>query len=469
MKLSFEEFKRIYKTDAVILGYEEIDGDMETPISLYEKLCGSEQGYLLESGDTSGKSFSGRYSFIGCNLKKLESYDTKEDLIQMLKDEIEKNKPVNEIKELPFFGGYVGYLGYDMIKCYENIPSNNEDDLNLPIMQMALAENIIVYDHVKLKITIIVRHLTTGNIEQDYKEVDIKIKTIIDKILNTNINAKGNIAGKSDQAISNFTKEEFEDAVMKAKEYIKCGDIFQVVLSQRFSIKTTVKPFDVYRRLRIINPSPYLYYMNFGEAEIVGSSPEMIVKVRDGKVENCPIAGTRPTSMDEEENKRLEKELLEDEKEKAEHLMLVDLGRNDLGKICEFGTVKANNMMHVERFGSVMHMVTNLEGKLRKSSNCFEALKSCIPAGTVSGAPKIRAMEIIDELENKKRGIYAGAIGYVGYDGNIDTCIAIRTIIFKNSTAYLQAGAGIVYDSVPEKEYQETLNKLKSLMKAVIV
>lgn len=469
MDLAFDEYKSFYETGKVILGYEEIDGDMETPISLYEKLCGSQQGYLLESGDTSGKSFSGRYSFIGCNLKKLESYDTREDLIQKLKNEIEKNKPLNEIKGLPFFGGYVGYLGYDMIKCYENIPSDNEDDLKLPIMQMALAENIVVYDHVKLKITIIVRHLTTGNIDQDYKDIDSKIKDIINKILNTKLNHKKTIDGVSGEPVSNFTKKEYENAVVKAKEYIKRGDIFQVVLSQRFSIKTTMNPFDVYRRLRVINPSPYLYYMNFGEAEIVGSSPEMIVKVRDGKVENCPIAGTRATSINEDENKRLEQELLEDDKEKAEHLMLVDLGRNDLGKICEFGTVKTNNMMHVERFGSVMHMVTNLEGKLRKSSNCFEALKSCIPAGTVSGAPKIRAMEIIDELENNKRGIYAGAIGYVGYDGNIDTCIAIRTIVFKNQTAYLQAGAGIVYDSVPEKEHQETLNKLKSLMKAVIV
>ena len=266
---------------------------------------------------------------------------------------------------------------------------------------------------------------------------------------------------------SNFTEEEFCAMVEKAKEYIRNGDIFQVVLSQRLTIKTESDSFDIYRRLRSKNPSPYLFYIDYTDFQIVGSSPESLVSVFGDKVTTNPIAGTRPRGKDEEEDEKLKQELLQDEKEIAEHMMLVDLGRNDIGKVSEFGTVKLDKFKEVDLYSHVMHIVSEVSGKLKKEYDCFEALKSCLPAGTVSGAPKIRAMEIIDELENVRRGMYSGAVGYFSFSGNMDVCIAIRTIVFKNKTAYLQAGAGIVYDSVPEKEYQETLNKAMALKEVI--
>jgi anthranilate synthase component 1 len=451
----------INNKNKIILAYEEINGDMETPIGIYQKLCKNIKSYLLESNDGIGKS--ARYSFIGFNLNELKVDSSKEPL-SILRSSIETAKPINTIKELPFCGGYVGYLGYDTIRYYEELPDDNINDLNLPDVKLALAEDLICYDHLLLKIYIIIRHKLIGEPEKDYKVMDGRISDLKDKILNTKLEYNVQKTQSKITINSNTTKEEYMQKVEKAKEYIRCGDIFQVVLSQRLEVEIDAHPFDIYRKLRIVNPSPYMYYIDFGDFQISGSSPEMLVKVKDDVVQTRPIAGTRKRGKSPEEDDILEKELMIDKKELAEHLMLVDLGRNDLGKVSIPGSVRTQDLMHVERFSHVMHIVSDVYGTLDDKHDSIEAIKSCLPAGTLSGAPKIRAMEIIDELETHRRGIYGGAIGYFGYDGNMDTCIVIRTIVFNKGKAYLQAGAGIVYDSVPEKEYEETLNKLGALI-----
>jgi anthranilate synthase component 1 len=341
------------------------------------------------------------------------------------------------------------------------LPDSNADELNLPEASLLFYSDFICFDH--LKNTVLLIHNVFPTEDEDYNTVLVKLnelKTLINEECPSHKLTK---APQNKQIISNFEKDNFSSIVNKAKQYITSGDVFQVVLSQRLKIKNNIDSFEVYRDLRRSNPSPYMFYIDFEEYKVAGASPESLVKVKKDKVITNPIAGTRPRGKNSKEDQKLAEELLKDEKERAEHLMLVDLGRNDIGRISEFGSVKLDKFMEVEMFSHVMHICSKVSGTLRSGLNCFSALSSCLPVGTVSGAPKIRAMEIIDELENVRRGIYSGAIGYFSHDGDMDTCIAIRTIVFKDDFAYVQAGAGIVYDSVPECEYAETLNKTMAL------
>lgn len=463
--------------------------DMETPIRLFQRYVKRDRAFLLESVE--GGVQWARYSFIGSDPflmisgKKgsiyAETGGQKRELT---------GKPIEELKALlrsyrspkqadlpPFTGGAIGFFGYDLLQYYEKLPAHALDDLKMDDIRFMFCDRIIVFDHVKQQI------LLVGNLHVEEGDTDATIRTKYrqleddlertaaelqedgphEKLNRSNIPADIELK----EVRSNLTKEQFVDNVERAKAYIRAGDIFQVVLSQRFHIETEVAPLHVYRLLRTLNPSPYMYYLKMDEEIIVGTSPEALVKVDGDRVETRPIAGTRPRGHNEEADRELAAELLADEKERAEHLMLVDLGRNDLGRVSRFGTVKCDSFMEIERYSHVMHIVSNVSGRLDDNKDFFDAFLSCLPAGTVSGAPKLRAMEIIAELEREARGAYAGAIGYLGFNGNMDSCITIRTIVFRKGRAYVQAGAGIVWDSVPEKEYEETVNKAKGMLKAI--
>ncbi|URZ08242.1 anthranilate synthase component I [Clostridium felsineum] len=470
-KEQFKAKKRMGKAFQVI--YEE-NGDELTPISIFYNIKG-EKKFLLESNLFSRTN--GKYSFIGAKpyavIKGYSNYTEicKNERIEKIKDrflevarrfteegKIEKNK-------YSFSGGGVGYVGYDVIKQYEKISGNNKDDLNIPEAILMFYKIIICYDHVKNNVVYIYNVFEDDN--KTYEEIKKEFFELSENLKNNKEMHELPESKTPANITSNFTKDEFCEMVKKAQEYIVKGDIFQMVPSQRFAMDITEKPFNVYRRLRSKNPSPYLFYIDFGDFQITGSSPESLVCVFDDTVITNPIAGTRPRGKDEEEDIRLKNELINDEKEIAEHSMLLDLARNDIGKISEFGTVNVDKFMEIELYSHVMHIVSKVSGTLKKEYDCFEALKSCLPAGTVSGAPKIRAMEIIDELENTKRGCYAGAVGYFSYDGNMDTCIAIRTLVIKGGKAYAQAGGGVVYDSIPENEFEESMNKSKILKEVI--
>lgn len=477
------QVKELSKNHNIIPVLMELYADMETPISLFKRFEDGKYCFLLESVE-GGEKWA-RYSFIGRNpfiiVKSKKNITTIEDRqgnitvkegnpIKVIKDLMEKYNGAN-IPEMPRFnGGAVGFFGYDLIRYYENLPDTPRDDLDLPECHFMFNDEVIVFDHLKQKIQIVVNIHIDSNIERSYNSAIERIKDIYREITSTrwkieNETKQINKTGFS--FTSNVTEEKYCENVKKAKEYIKNGDIFQVVLSQRFCVKTSQKPLNVYRVLRTINPSPYMYYLKFDDYSIVGSSPEMLVRVEDGIVETCPIAGTRKRGETTDEDKRLENELINDSKEVAEHTMLVDLARNDIGKVSKYGSVEVLDIKHIEKYSHVMHMVTNIRGKLRENVTSFDALMSVLPAGTLSGAPKVRAMEIIDELESVKRGIYGGAIGYLSFNGNLDSCITIRTLIFRDGNAYVQAGAGIVSDSVPINEYKETLSKANALLMAL--
>ncbi|OGW73864.1 MAG: anthranilate synthase component I, partial [Nitrospirae bacterium RIFOXYB2_FULL_43_5] len=368
-----------------------------------------------------------------------------DDPVDVLKKEIALYKPV-DVPGLPrFSGGLVGYMGYDMVRFFERVPDSKKPGIDLPDMFFMLADTMLIFDSLKQKIKIVSNAYIDGKSPaKAYKEAVEKIDAITDKLKSSRVRGVKGSRGKNikQKFTSSFkTKEAFEEAVLKSKEYIAAGDIFQVVLSQRFERKSDVEPFDVYRALRVVNPSPYMYYIDTGDTEIVGSSPEILVRVEDKKIVLRPIAGTRRRGETEADDKALEEELKKDPKEMAEHIMLVDLGRNDVGRVAEKGSVNVTELMAVERYSHVMHMVSNVEGDLEKGLDAFDVLRACFPAGTVTGAPKVRAMEIIDELEPIKRGPYAGSVGYFSYSGNMDTCITIRTLIIKDGKVYVQAGA----------------------------
>ncbi len=480
-----KEFIELSKKGNLIPVYREMMADMETPVSAFEKIFASEKkeveyAYLLESVE--GGENIGRYSFLGIDpvmiLKsKGDSIEihskgkverTKGDPLAALKELMSKYKPV-KIKGLPrFHGGLVGYLSYDVVRSLEKLPDKNPDDLKLPDMQFLLTDTILAFDHVRRKISIISNVLAEGNAGKAYDSAIKKIDALAAKLAKPLKTAE--IKMKSSKKLkvkSNFSKAQFEKAVRKAIGHVKNGDVIQVVPSQRFSTSIKGDPFRVYRVLRTLNPSPYMYYLKFGGMRLIGSSPETMVRLEDGIANVRPIAGTRSRGETDAQDLLLEKELLADEKERAEHIMLVDLGRNDLGRVCEPGSVKINEFMVIEKYSHVMHIVSDVTGKLSRGKDAFDLIAASFPAGTVTGAPKIRAMEIIDEIENVKRGTYAGAVGYFDFYGNLDTCITIRTILLKGKDAYVQAGAGIVADSVPSKEYEETVNKAKALLKAI--
>ncbi|HBG92209.1 MAG: anthranilate synthase component I [Nitrospirae bacterium GWF2_44_13] len=479
-----KEFKSLYGKGNLIPVYREILADFDTPVSAFLKI-GKSPSFLLESV-VGGEKWA-RYSFLGTNPskvikgrgKKIEIRERgrkpvvfeADDPVDVLKKEIALYKPV-DVPGLPrFSGGLVGYMGYDMVRFFERVPDSKKPGIDLPDMFFMLADTMLIFDSLKQKIKIVSNAYIDGKSPaKAYKEAVEKIDAITDKLKSSRVRGVKGSRGKNikQKFTSSFkTKEAFEEAVLKSKEYIAAGDIFQVVLSQRFERKSDVEPFDVYRALRVVNPSPYMYYIDTGDTEIVGSSPEILVRVEDKKIVLRPIAGTRRRGETEADDKALEEELKKDPKEMAEHIMLVDLGRNDVGRVAEKGSVNVTELMAVERYSHVMHMVSNVEGDLEKGLDAFDVLRACFPAGTVTGAPKVRAMEIIDELEPIKRGPYAGSVGYFSYSGNMDTCITIRTLIIKDGKVYVQAGAGIVADSVPEREYTETVNKAMGMMKAV--
>ena len=463
--------------------------DTETPIRLFQHFAKENHAFLLESVEGGAKW--ARYSFIGTDPFMMlygkngemvlerngEKHVLKDKPIELLKAHLRSFRSPSLPELPPFTGGAIGFFGYDLLQYYEKLPAHRIDDLNMNDMQFMFCDQVIVFDHFKQQLQIVGNvHIAEGatdkEIAKSYEAAAAKIEATIERLqqpVTIPVTAGGSIQVDYElgDIQSNVTKEQFISNIEQAKQYIRAGDIFQVVLSQRFNIDTDIDPLHVYRVLRTMNPSPYMYYLKMGEEVIVGTSPEALVKVNGDRVETRPIAGTRPRGKTAEEDKALELELLADEKERAEHLMLVDLGRNDIGRVSEFGTVKCDSFMEIERYSHVMHIVSNVSGKLHKDKDFFDAFVSCLPAGTVSGAPKLRAMEIIAELENEARGAYAGAIGYLGFGGSMDTCITIRTIIFKHGKAYVQAGAGIVWDSVPESEYMETVNKAKGMLKAI--
>lgn len=483
-----KEFEILSKKGNLIPVWREILADLETPVSAFIKLGQGEFSYLLESVER-GEQL-GRYSFLGSEpILVFKSKGERIEIIRQGKSEIlrvEKDpldalrkimagyKAVNSAKLPRFLGGAVGYVGYDIVRFWEKIPENNQDDLNLPDSLFMLSHTLVIFDHLNHKIKVVSYALLERKESPQvaYRKARHRIDEVIRKLRQPSsllYNAKKQRKEEEveEKVESNFTSDIFQAKVKKAQEYIRAGDIFQVVLSQRLKRKVSASGFDIYRTLRSLNPSPYMYYLKCGDFEIVGSSPETLVREEEKEVTYRPIAGTRKRGKDRAEDELLAKELSANPKERAEHIMLVDLGRNDMGRVCEYGTVKVTELFSVEKYSHVMHLVSSIEGRLRKGMDQYDLLRACFPAGTVSGAPKVRAMEIIEELEPCRRGPYAGALGYFSFAGNMDTCIIIRTILIKKGIAYVQAGAGIVADSEPESEYEETLNKARALIKAI--
>ncbi len=487
VNLSLDEFKKLSQKYNVIPVFKEILSDIDTPLSVFLKVSSPDRFNFLFESVEQGENI-GRYSFIGSSLPVY--IKTKKDFVEFYdngKVDCKKTSdPIGELKALvedfrpakidglpPFWGGFVGYLAYDVIHFYEPVPDEKPDKLKLPDMYFFLSDEVVVFDNVNNSIKIIVSSIVDGevSVEDKYKEAINRINQIEEKLSKEIKIERLSVKNVKDVNIekwkSNFNKEDFLKAVEKCKHYIREGDIIQVVISQRFSKKLKTNPINVYRSVRAINPSPYLFYLDLRDIKLIGSSPEILVSVQNGRILTKPIAGTRPRGKTEEEDRLLKEELLSDEKERAEHLMLVDLARNDVGKVARKGSVNVDRFMYIENYSHVMHIVSDVSGELKEGLHPLDVLKSVFPVGTVSGAPKVRAMQIIEEVEPDKRGPYAGAVGYVSFDGNIDTAIAIRTAVVQKDNIYIQAGAGIVADSVPEKEYQETVNKAKAMIKAV--
>ena len=462
--------------------WREILADMETPVSAFRKIDQGSASFLLESIE-GGEKWA-RYSFLGsgerifrCRGELVELLEgehvvhsfTASDPLAALRDFMLPFQPV-QLDELPrFCGGAVGYLGYDMVRFIEKLPDGNPREIESYDACFLLTEKLLIFDNMRQKIKVVCNvHIQPNEDPADaYARGTREIDTLI-AILRTPLPATTeHISAKKTELIPNFTAPAFHAAVEKCKEYIRAGDIFQVVLSQRFSGELTVDPFDIYRALRTINPSPYMFYLRFGETLVVGASPEVLVRKEGSRVEVRPIAGTRPRGMTPDEDRQFETDLLADPKERAEHIMLVDLGRNDIGRVALPGTVEVSELMVVERYSHVMHIVSNVRGELRPELDAFDVFRAAFPAGTLSGSPKIRAMEIIDELEPCRREIYGGAVGYFSFSGNMDMAIAIRTLVVQDGLVHLQAGAGIVADSDPEAEYQETINKARAVVRAI--
>ncbi len=482
---SVEQVKELLKTYKTVPTFYELLIDSFTPIRLFNCLHETyEDCFILESVDN--KDQWGRYSYIGINPKAEYTLKNgvatvtergKEPTTCEVKDPIAFFSGILEKHKAPKFngrpkltGGLIGYFAYDMIRYFEKtLTSPPPDDLDMPDANLHLFDELVAYDHLSNKAVIIININADDDIEKKYAECEKRCEEIVSILRSYQPpEQKINSAGSKEVSVkSNITKEQYLKNVEIAKEYIRNGDIFQIVPSQRFEIDNPPDSFDVYRMLRSTNPSPYLYYFNHKDYAIAGASPEMLVSVNDRTVITRPIAGTIKRGATNDEDAANEKQLLNDPKERAEHTMLVDLGRNDIGKVSDFGTVHVTDYMIVERYSKVMHLVSNVKGTLSENCKPLDALMAVLPAGTLSGAPKVRAMEIIDELETTRRGLYGGTVGYLAFDGSIDTCIAIRTVLFKNNKAYVQAGGGVVADSVPENEYMESVNKSMAVINAV--
>ncbi|MBW3620195.1 MAG: anthranilate synthase component I [Actinobacteria bacterium] len=476
-----EEFVRLAADHGVVPVWREVLADLETPLSVYAKLSGDGPTFLLESAEH-GERW-GRYSFVGTDpflvLHGRDGVVTWEGTppaaaaaatgpLDAL-DRATRALNAPSLLELPLHGGAVGVIGFDAVREIERIPDTGRDDLGLPDVRMLFPRTVVGLDHLRQVMTIVTNVVIGDDPGAQYDEAVVTNGEVLDRLSRTAPTSP--VAPPTPRPLergpSNLEPGAYEAMVEQVKEYIRAGDTFQTVVSQRFAVPTDAEPFEIYRVLRVINPSPYLYLFDFDDFAVVGSSPEALVQVHGRDVETWPIAGTRPRGATPQEDRELERELVADAKERAEHVMLVDLARNDVGRVCEVGTVKVDEMMGVDRFSHVMHLTSSVSGTLREGLGPVDVLRAVFPAGTVSGAPKVRAMEIIDELEPTRRGIYSGAVGYVDFSGNLDTCIAIRTVVVKDGTAYVQAGAGIVADSKPEAEEQETRNKAGAVLAAV--
>ncbi len=471
IKPSFPEFEQMAQQGNLIPVYHEFLADTETPVSAYLKLRDSSYSYLLESAD-GGKRW-GRYSFIGCKpYLSVVSRDGDVEIWQEDAQEIRKGvgNPLDILRELsakfkpvtvkdlpPFQGGLVGYCNYDLVRKWEHLPAIASVNPKLPEAVFTACRRLVVFDHFTHMVKVVAFAHLEGqtHLEQTYRRACREVAETIEQLQSRLPSSLKDDPLLLSDLKPNFLREDFEDAVRKAKEYIVAGDVIQVVLSQRFSGDISGEDFSLYRNLRSVNPSPYMFYLNFGDIKLIGASPEILVRLTDGKIELRPIAGTRPRGVTPEEDTTFEKELLADPKERAEHIMLVDLGRNDVGRVAAPGSVTVPRLMEIERYSHVMHIVSRVEGFLKSKTDGFDLFMSAFPAGTVSGAPKIRAMEIICELEPSPRGPYAGAVGYFGFNGNMDFCITIRTITIMKDRLSIQVGAGIVYDSSPENEYRK--------------
>jgi anthranilate synthase component 1 len=458
--------------------------DLETPVSAYLKVAGeARNSFLLESVE--GGEKIGRYTYVGADpflvvrahgqqveiARRGKTEKRRGNVFEILRELVARFRPAGQQGLPPLSAGAVGYAGYDLVRLVEpRVPKFRKDDLGTPDAVFLFFSTLLAFDHVKHQIWIIANVRCDeweGKLERGYRQAVAEIEEIEKKLARPLPRAKSAPGKQAVQPVSNTGPEKFCRAVEKAKEYILAGDIFQVVLSQRLDVRLPAEPFEVYRRLRTVNPSPYMFYLKLDRDIVLGSSPEMLVKVEGRKVEYRPLAGTRPRGATEEADQRAGQELLADEKERAEHIMLVDLGRNDLGRVCEFSSVRVEDLMVLERYSHVIHIVSSVVGRLREDRDAFDALMACFPAGTVSGAPKVRAMEIIAELEPARRGVYAGSVMYLDFSGNLNSCIAIRTMAVRGREAHIQVGAGIVADSVPEREWQETMSKAGALLRAV--
>ena len=479
------EFLHLAASHTLVPVYRALTADLETPVSAFLRLASDEpQSFLLESVE--GGEKIGRYTFIGVRPYRTilargssivinergKTRSVQGDVLALLKELLAGQKPAHIAGLPPFTSGAVGFFAYDAVRQLERLPALAKDDLGVPDACLMFFDEVLAFDHVRKQILLVVTaDLGRQKPAAAYKDAMQRLEKL-EKRLARPIPKPRHAPPRGKLAVTSRTlKKDFLASVARIKEYIAAGDIFQAVLSQRFEVKPGVDPFSVYRALRIVNPSPYLYFLRFDLEKVstclVGSSPELLVRVQKRHVEYKPIAGTRPRSANEEEDLRIEQEMLSNEKERAEHVMLVDLGRNDIGRVCDFGSVRVKNLMYVERYSHVMHMVSSLEGQLKEGLSAVDAFSSCFPAGTLSGAPKIRAMEIIEELEPTRRGTYGGSVFYADFSGNFDSCIAIRSMLLKGEQGYIQAGAGIVADSVPEDEYEESVNKAKAVVRAV--
>ena len=499
----FETFSQLAAVDDgsdapdLIPVYRRLVSDSLTPVSAFHRIDGGRCSCLLES--VVGGERVGRYSILATEpYLEIEAYENRVTLNSysgvsasgspiLQTRQFECDDPLEELQRRvesvrearlpglpPFLSGAVGYAGYDIIRYSEDLPNAPPDNRQVPDLAFAFYDQMVVFDNVTKTIFVVAMarpEKTGGDLRKAYDDAKCRVDRLVEQLSTDSCNLKpADIFSGGEVSLpysSNFTQEDFEAAVEKCVDYIRAGDIFQVVFSQRLEIPIKVHPFEIYRTLRVVNPSPFMFYVRTPSVTLVGSSPEILVRVVDGELTVRPLAGTRRRTGDEAEDQRLAEELLADPKERAEHVMLVDLGRNDVGRVAEFRSVKLSDVMTVEKYSHVMHITSNVTGKLREGNTSFDALRACLPAGTVSGAPKVRAMEIIDELEPHRRGPYAGAVGYVDFNGNMDTCIALRTIVVQGNTAYVQAGAGIVADSVPAAEWNETLNKARGLLKAI--
>jgi len=457
----------------------EVLADLETPISAYMRLRGLPHAFLLESAEGSEKI--ARYSFLGgdprltvraseAGVEVTEGGVTErytEDPLTVARAVLRRYRPVVDPTLPRFFGGLVGYFGYGLVRTIERLPNTPPDDTGLPMCSLALADTVLIFDHARHRIRIVSNAFIEDGAERAYQAARARIEAWLDR-LRRPLPQQPSAPPSPLRLRSNMTRERYLASVERCKEYIHAGDAFQIVFSQRFQAEIgSLDPFAIYRALRMVNPSPFMFFLEDQGATLVGASPELLVRLEGDLVEMRPIAGTRPRGLTDEEDRRLAEELLADEKERAEHVMLVDLTRSDVGRVSRYGTVRVPDLMTIERYSHVMHIVSAVQGRLLPGKDGFDVLRAVFPHGTVSGAPKVRAMEILDELEPTARGPYAGAVGYVGYNGALDTCIAIRTLVIKDGVASVQAGGGIVADSVPAAEYDETINKAKALVRAI--